>query len=68
LEDLKKMSLLDIMHKWGGTEAVIKSYDNQAGTCLCCSHLFDSLESVCMRYKIPVDELIKKLEVHTSQD
>ena len=61
MEDLKKMTLLDIIAKWQSTETVIKSYDQKANTCLCCNHLFESLESVCEKYDIPVTEISLKL-------
>ncbi|MCB9480278.1 MAG: hypothetical protein H6680_00430 [Desulfobacteraceae bacterium] len=63
MKNLKNMTLLDIMSKWEKTEQVIKSYDEKAGTCLCCNHLFDTLDHVCTTYKIPLDEIKKKIEL-----
>ncbi|MDY0360888.1 MAG: hypothetical protein RBR08_05515 [Desulforegulaceae bacterium] len=62
MEDLKNMTLLDIMSKWEKTQKIIKSYDEKAGTCLCCNHLFDTLESVCLRYQIKIDEITEKIK------
>ena len=58
---LLKMSLLDIMAEYNESEVIIKSYDDAAGTCLCCNHLFDSLEDVCRKFNISSDEISEKL-------
>ena len=35
--EILKMPLLDILSKWEKTEEIIKSYDDEAGTCICCN-------------------------------
>lgn len=59
--NLLEMSLLDIMAKWENTQDIIKSYDSQAKTCLCCNHLFETLEQVCNQFQISKSEITKKL-------
>lgn len=61
-QNLKKMTLLDIMSKWEKTEKIIKSYDETAKTCICCNNLFDTLEEVCIKYEIPQEEIIAKIK------
>lgn len=57
----KDMVLLDILEKYPETEDVFHMYDERAGVCIMCSHLFDSLESVTKKYGIELDEILNKL-------
>ncbi len=40
------MTVLDIVSKYPETEAIFKSYDEQAGECICCQMLFESVQQV----------------------
>ena len=55
------MTVLDIIHHYRETEAVFKAYDAQAGVCICCSALFETLEDVSAAYGIDRDELLGAL-------
>jgi hypothetical protein len=67
--DLKKdnqihpeMTVLDIVSRYGKTEAVFKRYDKQAGGCICCEALFDPLSKVALRYGLKLEKLMEDLE------
>lgn len=56
-----KMPLLDIISKWEKTEEIIKSYDDEAGTCICCNNLFDPLEKIVEQYSLPEKQIVEKI-------
>ena len=56
------MTVLDVIHRYRETEAVFKGYDDaEAGVCICCSALFETLEDVSAAYGIDRDELLEAL-------
>jgi hypothetical protein len=57
-----EMTLLDIVAEFPQTEAVFRRYDAQAGACLCCAALFDTLTMIARTYRLPLDELVFDLE------
>ncbi len=57
-----EMSLLDAVSQHKATEAVFRSYDAQAGVCLLCTHLFDSIKDVAGRFGIDLPTLLQQLE------
>ncbi|MBW1703721.1 MAG: hypothetical protein JRJ86_00965 [Deltaproteobacteria bacterium] len=57
-----EMTVLDVVSKYRQTEAVFKQYDQQAGECICCQALFESLQGVAARYKLDLEELLTDLE------
>lgn len=56
------MTVLDIVGKWENTQAVFKRYDAQAGECICCNALFESLEKMAGKYNLDLDVLLNELE------
>lgn len=46
------MLLLDILSRWPATESVVRRYDEQAGVCLCCTCLFDTVQEVASRFSL----------------
>ena len=58
----KDMTVLDVVSKYRQTEAVFKQYDQQAGECICCRALFESLQDVAARHKLDLEELLTDLE------
>lgn len=56
------MTILDIVSRYGQTEAIFKEYDEKAGVCLCCQALFEPLKAVAKRYELDLDHLIADLE------
>lgn len=46
------MTLLDLLAAHPELEDVIRSFDEKAGTCLCCNALFDPLQEICRTYHL----------------
>ncbi len=57
-----EMTVLDVVSRYRQTEAVFKRYDAQAGECICCQALFESLREVAKRYDIDLRSLVADLE------
>lgn len=56
-----QMIVLDVVDKHPETEAVFRAYDQIAGICILCHHLFDSIETIVQTYNLNQDEFIEKL-------
>ena len=56
------MTVLDIVHRYRKTEAVFRKYDEQAGACICCNALFETLEEVAEKYNLGMEGLLLELE------
>jgi hypothetical protein len=59
---LSSMTLLEIIELRPNAVEVFRQYEQAAGSCLLCNNLFDSLESVAIRYDIELDKLLEELE------
>ena len=62
-----EMTVLNIISKHRNTEAVFKNYDKQAGKCICCHALFESLTKVAVKYGLNLEELMEDLEEVTGE-
>ena len=62
-----EMTVLDVVSRYGKTEAVFKQYDKQAGVCICCQVLFDPLSKVAVRYGLNLEKLLEDLEDATGE-
>ncbi|BDQ33748.1 DUF1858 domain-containing protein [Pseudodesulfovibrio portus] len=56
------MTLLDIVHKYRATEPVFRTFDEQAGECLLCKALFETVETAAKRYGLDLEKLLADLE------
>jgi len=56
------MTVLDVVSRYRTTEAVFKSFDEQAGECICCQSLFDTLQEMSGKYNLDLPELIAALK------
>ena len=56
------MTVLEIIHRYRQTETVFRKYDEQAGTCICCNALFETLEEVAGKYNLGMEGLLMELE------
>ena len=56
-----EMTVLDVVSKYRHTEAVFKQYDQQAGECICCQALFESLQDMATRYRLDLERLLSDL-------
>ncbi|MDD4802735.1 MAG: hypothetical protein PHF24_07330 [Syntrophomonas sp.] len=57
-----KMSLLEIVEASPRSEEIIRQYDEEAGCCLLCNNLFDSLEDVARTYSLDLTQILAKLK------
>lgn len=56
------MTLLDAVHHYPNTESVFRAKDKQAGECILCKALFETIEAMTIRYGLDLEELIFDLE------
>jgi hypothetical protein len=56
------MTLLDVVQLSPATEKVFRSHDAQAGECLLCNALFDTVAATAQRYGFDLEILLKDLE------
>ena len=57
----KDMEILDIVDAYPETEQVFRSYDQAAGQCIMCKHLFDTVEELARLYKFDIEEVLERL-------
>jgi len=57
-----QMTVLDVVSRYRETEAVFKRYDAQAGECICCQSLFESVQDVAEKYHLDLERLLADLE------
>jgi hypothetical protein len=57
-----QMTVLDVVSQWRETEAVFKRYDAQAGACICCQSLFESVRDVAEKYHLDLERLMADLK------
>jgi iron-sulfur cluster repair protein YtfE (RIC family) len=58
------MTVLDIVSKYSETVEIFKNYDKQAGECICCCSLFETLEEISEKYDIDLKKLLDDLCNH----
>lgn len=63
-----EMVLLDLVSDYPATEAVIKRYDVQVGTCICCEMLFEPLREVAAKYSLDLERLLVELNMAARTD
>ena len=56
------MSLLQIVELSPQSEEVFHQYDDEAGCCILCNNLFDSLEEVAKIYSLDLNQILAKLK------
>ncbi|WP_321531550.1 hypothetical protein [uncultured Desulfuromonas sp.] len=55
------MTLLDIVSAHEQTIEIFHRYDEQAGVCLCCTVLFETVEAVASAYQLDLAALLTDL-------
>jgi hypothetical protein len=58
-----EMTILEVICRYRPTEKVFRKYDKEAGACLCCQALFESLQDVAQRYGLDLERLLADLEI-----
>jgi hypothetical protein len=56
------MTVLDVVNRYRETEAVFRKYDEQAGVCICCQALFETIGEVASKYRLDLDQFLSDLE------
>lgn len=56
-----EMTILEIVDKYPQTESIIRKYDQQAGVCLCCQALFESLRDTAIKFGLNIEKLLDDL-------
>jgi len=59
---LPEMTVLDMVSRYKGSEAIFRKYDEQADICICCQALFETLRDVADKYNIDLETLLTDLE------
>ena len=55
------MLVLEVLSVCRQTEEVFRKYEGEAGDCLLCHSLFDSLEEAAAKYGLPLRQLLADL-------
>jgi len=55
------MTILDVVSAHPDTIAVFKSFDEQAGECICCTSLFMTIRDVAKKYDFHLPQLLSTL-------
>ena len=56
------MTLLEVVDRWRETVPVFQARDGQAGECLLCNALFDTVARTAERYGLDLEVLLDDLE------
>jgi len=56
------MTILDVVSAHQETITVFKSFDEQAGECICCTSLFMTLRDVAAKYNIDLPVFLSRIE------
>jgi hypothetical protein len=62
LHILPEMTVLDVVSRYKVSEAVFRKYDEQAGVCICCQALFETIAEVASKYRLNLDQFLSDLE------
>ena len=59
---LPEMTVLDVVSRFKGSEAIFRKYDEQAGVCICCQALFETVGDVAEKYRLNLEHFLSDLE------
>jgi len=59
---LPEMTVLDVVSRYKGSEAIFRKYEEQEDGCICCQALFEPLRDVANKYNIDLETLLADLE------
>lgn len=57
----KEQTLLEIVEDYPEREIAIREFDKEAGACLLCENLFDSIAEIEKKYEIDLSKLVERL-------
>jgi hypothetical protein len=55
------MTLLEVVSQYRSTESIFRGYDEQAGECLLCQALFETVQGAAEKYHLDLDRLLDDL-------
>jgi hypothetical protein len=53
--------LLSVVEKYPATQAVFEAYETQAGECICCNALFQTIEEVAAKYSLSLETFLEDI-------
>jgi thiol-disulfide isomerase/thioredoxin len=56
------MTVLDVIDRYRDTESVFRKYDEQAGVCIYCQALFETIGEVAKKYRLNLEQFLADLE------
>lgn len=59
-------SILDVVEKHPAIQAVLERYDQEAGECICCNSLFETIGEVAEKYGIDLQSFLE--DINTAVD
>lgn len=57
-----QMIVLDVVYQFKETVGVFERYKEQAGECICCMSLFETVAGVAEKYELDLPRLLAELE------
>lgn len=58
---IRSMTVLDIVSQNESTVEIFDSFNDQAGECICCNALFETVDDVIAKYGLDQDALLSQL-------
>ena len=59
------MTILEVVYHYRWTQAVFRRYEREAGVCLLCQALFDTLADAAAKYGLNLENLLADLQKAT---
>ena len=57
----RDQEVLVVVEKYPATQAVFEQYDEQAGECICCNALFQTIEEVAAKYSLNLEGFLEDI-------
>ena len=55
----KDQEVLGVVEKYPATQVVFEQYDKQAGECICCNALFQTIGEVAAKYSLDLEGFLE---------
>jgi len=53
--------VLSVVERYAQTQAVFEAYEGQAGECICCNALFQTIGEVAAKYSLDLERFLKDI-------
>lgn len=57
----RDQEVLVVVEKYRATQVVFEQYDEQAGECICCNALFQTIEEVAAKYSLNLEGFLEDI-------